>query len=53
LKVQEQARIKIYTILAIQTLLYVGKCWTIKGKDKIKITVAEMKFIRQMAKYNK
>jgi hypothetical protein len=50
-KVQRQTRLIIYNTLAIPILLYGSEAWTLKGRDKPRITAAEMKFMRKTAKY--
>jgi hypothetical protein len=45
-KVKKQTRMLIYNTLALPTLLYGGKNWTMKANDKARITAAEMRFMR-------
>jgi hypothetical protein len=44
-KVQKGTRIKMYTTLALPLLLYGSKTWTLKSKDKSRLTAAEMRFM--------
>jgi hypothetical protein len=37
--------------LALPVLLYTSETWTVKSKDKSRLTGAEMRFIRKTAKY--
>jgi hypothetical protein len=37
--------------LALPILLYGSETWTVKSKDKSRLTAAEMKFMRKTAKY--
>jgi hypothetical protein len=50
-KVQKQTRIQIYNTLALPTLLYGSKNWTVKANNKTRITTAEMRLMRTTAKY--
>ena len=45
------SRLKICNTLALPTLLYRSKTQVIGEQDKCRITPAEMKFVRRMAKY--
>jgi hypothetical protein len=44
-KVQKGTRIKLYTTLALPVLLYGSETWTVKSKDKPRLTAVEMKFM--------
>jgi hypothetical protein len=50
-KVQKGTRIKLYTTLALPVLLYGSETWTVKSKDKSRLTAAEIRFMRKTAKY--
>jgi hypothetical protein len=50
-KVQKGTRIKLYATLALPLLLYGSETWTLKSKDKSRLTAAEMRFMRNTAKY--
>jgi hypothetical protein len=50
-KVQKQTRSRIYNPLAIPTLLYGSKMWTLKEQDNARIMEADMKRLRKTAKY--
>jgi hypothetical protein len=50
-EVQKGTRIKLYTTLALAILLYGSKNWTVKSKDKSRLTASEMRFMRKTAKY--
>jgi hypothetical protein len=47
-RVQKGTQIKLYTILALPVLLCGSETWTVKSKDKSKLTAAEMRFIRRL-----
>ena len=49
LKTLKKTRIKLYNRLALPVLLYGGETCTIKAKDAIRITAAEMKYMRRTA----
>jgi hypothetical protein len=49
--VQKSLKIKIYNTLALPTLLYGNEIWTLKQKDKNRLTSGEMKFFRRTAEY--
>jgi hypothetical protein len=42
---------QIYNTVALPTLLFGSKNWTMKAKVKTRITAAEMKFMRNTEKY--
>jgi hypothetical protein len=44
-KIQKGTRIKMYTTLALPVLLYGSETWTVKSKDKSRLTAAEMRFM--------
>ena len=44
-KTLKETRIKLYNALALPVLLYVSETWTIKARDAMRITAAEMKFM--------
>jgi hypothetical protein len=46
----KKTRIKLYNKLALPTLLYGSKNWTIKARDG-RITAAEIKYMRRTAGY--
>jgi hypothetical protein len=48
---QRGSRIKLYNALALPILLHGSKSWTVKSKDKSRVTAAEMKFMKKIAKY--
>jgi hypothetical protein len=50
-KVQKGTRIKLYNTLALPVLLDGSDNWTVKSKDKYRLTAAEMRFMRKTAKY--
>jgi hypothetical protein len=45
----QKTRIKLYSTLALPTLLYGSENWTIKARDARRITAAEMKYMRRTA----
>jgi hypothetical protein len=47
----KKTRIKLYSILAVPTLLYGSENWTIKARDGTRITATEMKYMRRRAGY--
>jgi len=47
----KKTRIKLYNTLALPVLLYGSEAWTIKARDAIRITAAEMKYMRRTAGY--
>ena len=47
----QKTRIKLYNTLALPVLLYCNETWTIEAKDARRITAAEMKYMRRIAKY--
>ena len=47
----KKTRIKLYNTLALPVLLYDSETWTIKARDAIRITAAEMKYMRTAAGY--
>jgi hypothetical protein len=50
-KVRKNARIKLYSTLALPVLLYGSESWIIKAKDKATLISTEMKFMRRAAGY--
>jgi hypothetical protein len=44
-----KTRIKLYSTLALPTLLYGSENWTIKARNTRRITAAEMKYMRRTA----
>jgi hypothetical protein len=50
-KTLKKQRIKLYSTLALQTLLYSSENWTIKVTDARRITAAEMEYTRITAGY--
>jgi hypothetical protein len=44
--VQKSARIKAYTALALPILLYGSEIWTLRQKEKRRLTLIEMKLFR-------
>ena len=50
-QVQKHNKLIIFTTLALPTLLYRCETWAIREEDKSRITSAERKFMRKMAKY--
>jgi hypothetical protein len=44
---------KLYTVLAVPTLVYGCKTWALNRRDKIKIETAEMRFLRNVAGYTR
>jgi hypothetical protein len=50
-EVQRQTRLRIYNTAAIPILLYGSEAWALKEQDKSRVTAAEMKFMRETAKY--
>jgi hypothetical protein len=46
--VHKQTRLWVYNTTAISTLLYGSETWTLKEKDKARITAAEMKCLRKI-----
>jgi hypothetical protein len=48
-KVQKGTRIKLYTTPALPLLLYGSETWTVKSKEKCRLTAAEMRFVRKIA----
>jgi hypothetical protein len=49
-KSKKGTRIK-YNTLALPLLLYDSENWTVKAKDKSRLTAAEMKLMRKTANY--
>ena len=49
-KTSQKTRIKLYNTLPF--LLYGSVTWTVKARDKRRITAAEMKYMRRTAGYN-
>jgi hypothetical protein len=47
----KKTRIKLYSTLALPTLLYGSENWTTKARDARRITAAEMKCMRTRAGY--
>jgi hypothetical protein len=47
IEVQKGTRIKLYTTLALPVLLYGSETWTVKSKDKSRLTAAEIRFMRK------
>jgi hypothetical protein len=47
----KKIKIKLYNTLALSVLSYGGETWTIKARDAIRITAAEMKYMRRIAGY--
>jgi hypothetical protein len=47
--VQKHTRIKMYKTLARPILVYLMQAWSIGKNDEIRITVAEMRFMRRRA----
>jgi hypothetical protein len=39
----------LYTTLALPVLLYGSETWTVKSKDKSRLSIAEMRFMRNTA----
>jgi hypothetical protein len=50
-EVQKGTRIKLYTTLALPVLLYGSETWTVKSKDKSRLTAVEIRFMRKTLKY--
>ena len=50
-KLAQHTKPKIYNKMALPVLLYGCETWAIREKDKYRITSAEMKFTKTMAKY--
>jgi hypothetical protein len=48
-KVQKGTQIKLYATLALPVLLYGSETWTVKSKDKSRLTAAEMRFMLKTA----
>jgi hypothetical protein len=46
-KVQKVTRIKLYTTLALPVLIFGSETWTVKSKDKYRLTAAEMTYMRK------
>jgi hypothetical protein len=44
-KVQKGTRIKLYTTLSLPALLCGSETWTVKSKDKSRLTADEMRFM--------
>jgi DNA-binding sugar fermentation-stimulating protein len=49
--VQKSSRIKIYNAPALRILLYGSEIWTLRQKDKNRLTSTEMNFSRRRAGY--
>jgi hypothetical protein len=43
---------KSYITLVLPISLYGSETWTVKSRDKFRLTTAEMKFMRKTAKYS-
>jgi hypothetical protein len=43
--------LKVYDTLAVPTLIYGSKIWTLRKQDKTGLTTSEMKFLRKTAGY--
>jgi len=52
-QVHKHPRLKMYNTLALPTLLYGCETLIIREQDKSRMTSAEIKFIRRMAKYTR
>jgi len=50
-KTLKKTSIKLYNTLALPVLLHGNETWTIKASDAIRITAAEMKYMRRKAGY--
>ena len=50
-KTLKKTRIKLYNTLALPVLSYGSETWTIKASDARRITAAEMKHMRRIARY--
>jgi hypothetical protein len=50
-QVQKSSRMKIYNTLAIPTLIYGSKIWTLTQEDKSQLKASEMKFLRRTVGY--
>jgi len=50
-KTLKNTKIKLYNTLAIPILLYVSETWIIKVSGAIRITAAEMKYMRRTSGY--
>jgi len=50
-KTLKKRRIKLYSTLALPTLLYGSENWTIKARNARRITAAEIKRVRKTAEY--
>jgi hypothetical protein len=50
-KTRKKTRIKLYNPLALPVLLYGSETWTIKVRGAIRVTAAEMKYMRRTAGY--
>ena len=48
----KKTRIKLYNTLALPVLLYGSETWTIKAKDAVRKTAAELKCVRITAGYS-
>jgi hypothetical protein len=51
--VQKGIRVELCNTTTILILLYDRENWTVKSKDKSRLKAAEMKFMRQTAKYTR
>jgi hypothetical protein len=49
--IPKKTRIKLYSTLALLTLLYGSDIWTIKARDAKRITASEMKYMRRTGGY--
>jgi hypothetical protein len=47
--VQKYSRIKVYNALALPILIYGSEVWSLRQKDKNRLTSIEMKFCRRTA----
>lgn len=50
-KICADTRIKVYNVLALPVLMYGSEVWVLRGDTKIRITAAEVKFLRRTAGY--
>jgi hypothetical protein len=50
-QVQKSSRMKMYNTLAISTLIYGSKIWTLTQQDKSRLKASEMKSLRRTAGY--
>jgi hypothetical protein len=50
---QESSRIKVYNALAYPIVLYGSEIWTLRQKDKKRLTSTQMKFFGRTAGYTR